>query len=85
MKKLFTENGLEDYTYWKNTDKKILKKIDRLIKETEREPFLGIGKPEPLKFDLAGLWSRRIDGEHRFIYEIIDDDILCIHACRFHY
>lgn len=85
MKKLFTENGWEDYSYWKNNDKKVSQKIDRLIKETEREPFSGIGKPEPLKFDLTGLWSRRIDGEHRFIYEIINDDTLCIHACRFHY
>lgn len=85
MKKLFTENGWEDYVYWKSNDKKISKKIERLIKETERTPFSGIGKPEPLKFDLSGLWSRRIHGEHRLIYEIVKDDTLCIHVCRFHH
>lgn len=66
------------------TDKKILKRINVLIKDIIRNPFEGIGKPEPLKFDLTGLWSRRIDREHRIVYRAIDDNIL-IYACRYHY
>ena len=84
MNKVFTELGWEDYIYWKETDKKISKKIDKLIKEIERTPFSGIGKPEPLKHDLAGCWSRRIDGEHRLVYEI-EDNVIYIHQCRYHY
>lgn len=84
MKIVFTENSWEDYLYWQKTDKKVLQKINRLIKEIKRTPFDGIGKPEPLKFDLAGFWSRRIDHEHRLIYQVIDDRVL-VYACRYHY
>ena len=84
MRIIFSENGWEDYTSWQSGDKKILKKINNLIKEIQRSPYEGIGKPEPLKFDLAGLWSRRIDLEHRLVYKIESNDLL-IYACRYHY
>ncbi len=81
---IFTENAWEDYLYWQKIDKKIVKKINGLIKEIQRTPFEGTGKPEPLRFDLAGYWSRRIDREHRLVYQVVDNQIL-IYACRFHY
>jgi toxin YoeB len=84
MKIIFSKNGWEDYVSWQTEDKKTLRKINSLIKEIQRSPFEGIGKPEPLKFDLAGLWSRRIDLEHRLVYSIEGDD-LHIFACRYHY
>ena len=65
MKLIFSENAWEDYLYWQKTDKKILNRINKLIKETKREPFEGVGKPEPLKHSLAGYWSRRINDEHQ--------------------
>ena len=74
----------EDYLYWQTQDKKILKRINQLVKEISRSPFEGIGKPEPLKGNLAGLWSRRIDEEHRLVYTVEDNTIL-IFACRGHY
>lgn len=80
----FTENAWEDYVYWQVTDKKILKKINKLIKEIKRSPFDGIGKPEPLKYDLAGFWSRRIDPEHRLVYQVEEKEVIII-SCRFHY
>lgn len=80
----FSENVWEDYLYWQKTDKKILKKINSLIKDIKRNPFEGAGKPEPLKYDLAGLWSRRIDKEHRIVYQFKNDNIL-IYVCRYHY
>ena len=80
----FTENVWEDYFYWQSIDKKIAKKINRIIKDIQRNPFDGIGKPEALKYDLCGYWSRRIDHEHRLIYQVKDDGIL-IAKCRFHY
>ena len=80
----FTENAWEDYLYWQKTNKKLVKKINELIKDIKRSPFDGIGKPEPLKYDLAGLWSRRIDHEHRLVYQVVDNE-LKIYACRFHY
>ena len=80
----FSENAWEDYLYWQKIDKKIVKKINGLIKEIQRTPFEGTGKPEPLRYDLAGYWSRRIDREHRLIYQVVDNEIL-IYACRFHY
>ncbi len=79
----FSENAWEDYLYWQKIDKKIVKKINVLIKEIQRAPFDGTGKPEPLKYDLTGYWSRRIDREHRLIYQVVDNKIL-IYACRFH-
>jgi toxin YoeB len=84
MNLIFTENGWLDYLSWQQDDKKVLRKINELIKAIKREPFTGIGKPEPLKFDLAGYWSRRIDLEHRMIYKI-ESGKLIIFACRFHY
>lgn len=84
MRIIFSENALKDYTSWQSEDKKILKKRNNLIKEIQRSPYEGIGKPEPLKFDLAGLWSRRIYMEHRLVYKIENGDLL-IYACRYHY
>ncbi len=74
----------EDYLYWQTHDKKILKRINQLVKDISRSPFEGIGKPEPLKENLAGLWSRRIDGEHRIVYAVEDNAVL-IFSCRGHY
>jgi toxin YoeB len=80
----FTENAWEDYLYWQNVDKKLVKKINGLIKEIQRTPFEGSGRPEKLKYDLVGLWSRRIENEHRLVYEV-DGKELKIYSCRFHY
>jgi toxin YoeB len=84
MKIVFSINSWEDYISWQKEDKKILKKINELIKDIQRTPYKGIGKPEPLKYDLTGLWSRRIDREHRLVYQIRDEELL-IYSCRFHY
>ena len=84
MKIIFSKNAWEDYTSWLTSDKKMLKKINELIKDIQRTPFEGKGKPEPLKFDLAGLWSRRIDQEHRLVYKVEKNNIL-IYSCRYHY
>lgn len=83
MKLVFVDESWEDYLYWQKTDKKMLKRINSLIKDT-RNPFEGTGKPEPLKYKYSGFWSRRIDGEHRLIYQVKEDAIL-IAKCRFHY
>jgi len=80
----FTINAWEDYCYWQSIDKKIVKKINELIKDIQQNPFGGIGKPEALKYDLSGYWSRRIDREHRLIYQVIKTDLL-IYSCRYHY
>jgi len=84
MNLTFTDEAWEDYLYWQNFDKKILKKINTLIKDIRREPFSGIGKPEPLKHELRGYWSRRITDEHRLVYGVENDSIIII-ACRYHY
>ncbi len=84
MKLLFVEESWEDYIYWQKTDKKKLKRINELLKDISRSPFEGLGKPEPLKHKYRGLWSRRIDSEHRLIYQVKDDEIRII-KCRFHY
>jgi len=84
MRIIFSKNAWEDYISWQNEDKKTLKKINSLIKDIQSSPFEGIGKPEPLKYDLAGLWSRRIDREHRLVYRIDGSDLL-IYSCRYHY
>jgi toxin YoeB len=84
MKIVFSKNAWEDYISWQSEDRKTLKKINTLIRDIQRSPYEGIGKPEPLKFDLAGFWSRRINLEHRLIYQIEEDEIL-IYACRYHY
>ncbi len=80
----FTENSWQDYLYWQNNDKKIIRKINAMIKNIQQTPFEGIGKPEPLKYELAGYWSRRIAKEHRLVYQVQKDEIL-IYACRYHY
>ena len=80
----FSRNAWDDYISWQAEDKKMLKRINELIKEIQRSPFEGIGKPEPLKFELAGYWSRRIDREHRLVYQVNNDRLL-IYSCRFHY
>jgi toxin YoeB len=84
MRIIFSKNAWEGYTSWQTEDKKILKKINNLIKDIQRTPYEAFGKPEPLKFDLAGLWSRRIDQEHRLVYRIEGTDLL-IYACRYYY
>ena len=84
MNLTFTKNAWEDYLFWQQADKKLLKRINELLKEILRTPFEGKGKPEPLKFELSGCWSRRIDREHRLIYKI-QEDTLFILACRHHY
>jgi len=84
MKYLFVEESWEDHLYWQNQIKKMVTKINELLKDISRNPFLGIGKPEPLKFKYKGYWSRRIDGEHRLIHRVKDDEIQ-IAKCRFHY
>ena len=84
MKIIWSEKSWDDYLYWQNTDKQLVKKINQLIKDIQRDPFDGIGKPEALKFNYAGFWSRRIDEEHRLIYRIVDDEIQIV-KCRFHY
>jgi len=84
VKIIFHPNGWDDYIYWQQNDKKILKKINKLIKEIMRNPFEGTGKPEPLKFDLSAFWSRRIDQEHRIVYRVEKND-LHILTCRYHY
>ena len=84
MKYIFVDESWEDYLYWQETNKKYVKKINKLLKDISRQPFTGIGKPEPLKFQYAGYWSRRIDGEHRLIYKVKNDEIQ-IAKCRFHY
>ena len=84
MKLIFDEVAWEDYQHWIQTDKKVLKRINSLIKDIKRSPFNGIGDPEPLKYDWSGFWSRRITKEHRLVYSVKDDEIL-IAQCRFHY
>lgn len=78
------DHAWEDYLYWQQHDKRMLKRINELIKNTRRTPFEGLGKPEGLKGDLAGFWSRRIDREHRLVYTV-SDGVLVIAACRYHY
>ena len=84
MNLVFAVNAWDDYTYWQQTDKKILKRINLLIKEIKREPFKGIGEPEPLKYNWSGYWSRRITLEHRLVYKVTDSSVL-IAQCRYHY
>jgi toxin YoeB len=84
MKKVWDDSAWDDYLYWQKTDKKMLNKVNELIKSCERTPFDGIRKPEPLKDNLKGFWSRRIDNEHRLVYKIEDENLI-IAQCRFHY
>ena len=80
----WTDLAWEDYLYWQKTDKSLLRRINDLIKAIQRDPFTGPGKPEPLKHDLAGYWSRRITQEHRLVYKVTDDRVI-IAQCRYHY
>ena len=84
MNKSWYDKAWDDYLYWQSQDKKILKRINQLIRDTERNPFHGIGKPEPLKGDLSGFWSRRIDDTNRLVYRV-NDDLLEILSCKGHY
>ncbi len=84
MKLIFSENAWKDYLYWQHTDKKTLKRINTLIRDIQRVPYEGIGKPEPLKHGLSGYWSRRINNEHRIVYQAENDAVL-IAQLRYHY
>ena len=84
MQIVFSLNGWEDYLYWQQHNKKIVKKINQLIKEIMRDLFNGLGKPEPLKNQLSGFWSRRITSEHRLVYKV-EKNFIAIIACRYHY
>lgn len=84
MRLVFTPIGWEDYLFWQSNDKTMLKRLNRLLEESVRSPFEGIGKPGPLRHVLAGCWSRRIDEEHRLVYLVDGDDIVVLQA-RYHY
>ncbi len=84
MRLVFTSQGWEDYTYWQQADRTMLKRINRLIDDALRDPTSGIGKPEPLKYGIAGAWSRRITDEHRLVYRVINEDLVILQA-RYHY
>ncbi|TXJ10652.1 MAG: Txe/YoeB family addiction module toxin [Acinetobacter sp.] len=80
----WTEEAWEDYEYWQGTNRQNTKRINKLIQSILRTPFEGLGKPEPLKYNLAGSWSRRIDQENRLVYEVLDGQIIIL-QCRYHY
>jgi len=84
MKVTFSSKAWDNYLYWQKTDKAMLKRINALIKDIQRSPFAGIGKPEALRHGLSGYWSRRIDDEHRLVYKVLDEQLL-IAQCRYHY
>lgn len=84
MKLVFAEEAWEDYLYWQQQDKRMVKRIHELIAATQRDPFVGIGKPEPLRHALAGFWSRRINDEHRMVYRV-ETDALLLAQLRYHY
>ncbi len=84
MRLVWSDKSWDEYISWQSKDKKVLKKINSLIKDIKREPFTGVGKPEPLKYELTGCWSRRITDEHRLVYEV-DDYSVNIISCKYHY
>ena len=84
MRLIFSEHAWEDYLYWQQSDRKMLVRINSLIKEIQRQPFQGIGKPEPLRHGLAGYWSRRINDEHRIVCKVTEDAVF-IAQLRYHY
>lgn len=84
MRIVFLSPAWEDYLYWQQTDKKTLKKVNSLIKEIQRQPYEGTGKPEPLKHSLSSWWSRRIDLEHRLVYRVEQESVVIL-QCRYHY
>ena len=81
---MWTAEAWEDYVYWQGQDKKTLKRINQLVKDVQRTPFEGVGKPEPLKANLSGFWSRRIDDANRLIYEVTNMQVNIV-SCRYHY
>jgi toxin YoeB len=84
MRLVFRPQAWEDYGYWQSHDRAMLKRLNRLIDDTLRHPYKGIGKPEQLRYGIEGAWSRRIDEEHRLVYQVIDDDLVILQA-RYHY
>ena len=84
MKLIWSDRSWDEYVGWQSLDKKILKKINNLIKDIKRDPFDGTGKPEPLKYELSGCWSRRISDEHRLVYEVAEYSIVIV-SCKYHY
>lgn len=84
MKLIFAEAAWEDYLYWQTQDRRVLTRINRLTRKTQREPYAGLGKPEALKHALSGFWSRRITDEHRMVYRV-DNNALLIAQLRYHY
>ena len=80
----FRQRAWEDYLHWQQTDRKMLQRINLLIRDIQREPFSGLGKPEPLKHQFTGFWSRRINDEHRLVYTFSDDELIIV-QCRYHY
>ena len=80
----FLPAAFDDFSRWATSNEKVHARIVKLIKDVERDPFVGLGKPEPLKHDLAGLWSRRITDEHRLVYKITEEEIVIV-SCKFHY
>ncbi len=84
MKVAFSSNGWDDYVFWQTTDRKILARLNNLIKECSRTPFTGTGKPEPLRGEFSGWWSRRLTEEHRMVYRVTDDTVM-IAQCRWRY
>lgn len=84
MRLVFTENGWKDYQYWQSANRATLARLNRLLEAVMRDPFTGIGKPEPLRHLLQGAWSRRIDDEHRLVYQVVGSDVIVL-AARHHY
>ncbi len=84
MNLVFTENGWDDYLYWQKQDAKKVERINELLKDISRQPYKGIGKPEPLRGNLSGWWSRRIDTEHRLVYRVEANQLIVL-QCRYHY
>lgn len=84
MNLIFSDRAWDDYRYWQETDRRMLRRVNELLKDIKRSPFDGIGKPEPLRHQLAGFWSRRIDSEHRLVYAMTQNGIE-IASCRYHY
>ncbi len=84
MRLAFTPQGWEDYTYWQQVDRAVLKRINRLLDDALRDPTSGIGKPEPLKYGISGSWSRRIAEDHRLVHQVLDADLVILQA-RYHH
>ena len=80
----WTDEAWQGYIYWQSQDRKTLKRINKLLEDAKRQPFVGVGKPEPLRENLSGFWSRRIDNTNRLVYAV-DDNYLTIISCRYHY